>query len=44
MYINFVELECTLLQAKFQYHRTTGSGGEDFKGFYHKGIAAILVM
>ena len=30
MYINFVELECILLHAKFQDHRTYGSGGQDF--------------
>ena len=29
MYINFVELESLMLHAKFQEHRTSGSG-EDF--------------
>ena len=29
IYINFVELESPMLHAKFQYHRTSGSG-EDF--------------
>ena len=24
-----------MLHAKFKDHRTCGSGGEDFKGFYH---------
>ena len=24
-----------MLHAKFQDHRTSGSGEEDFKGFYH---------
>ena len=24
-----------MIHAKFQYHRTSGSGEEDFKGFYH---------
>ena len=24
-----------MLHAKFQDHRTSGSGKEDFKGFYH---------
>ena len=30
IYINFVELESPMLHAKFQDHRTSGSGGEDF--------------
>ena len=34
-YINFVELESPVLHAKFQDYRTSGSGEEDFKGFYH---------
>ena len=29
IYINFVDLECPMLQAKFQDHRISGSG-EDF--------------
>ena len=33
--VNFVELESSMLHAKFQDHRTYGSGEEDFKGFYH---------
>ena len=33
IYINFVELESPMLHAKFQNHRTSGSGEEDFKGF-----------
>ena len=32
MYIHFVELESTMLHAKFQDHRTSGSG-KDFKRF-----------
>ena len=36
IYINFVELESPMLHAKFQDHRTSGSGEEDFYlGFYH---------
>ena len=35
IYINIVELESLMLHAKFQYHRTSGSGTEDFEGFYH---------
>ena len=30
MYMNFVELESQMLHAKFQDHRTTGSGEEVF--------------
>ena len=34
-----------MLQAKFQDHRTSGSGEEDFKRFLpYMGVAAILVM
>ena len=34
-----------MLHAKFQYHRTSGSGGEDFfKVLPYMGMAAILVM
>ena len=29
-YINFVELHCLMLHAKFQNHRPSGSGEEDF--------------
>ena len=36
IYINFVELEFPMLHVKFQDHRTSGSGEEEFfKGFYH---------
>ena len=31
----FVEPQSSLLHAKFQDHHTSGSGEEDFKGFYH---------
>ena len=30
IYINFVELESPMLHVKFQDHRTSGSGEEDF--------------
>ena len=30
IYTNFVELESPILHAKFQDHRTSGSGEEDF--------------
>ena len=30
VYINFVELESLMQHAKFQDHRTSGSGEEDF--------------
>ena len=30
IYINFVELYCLMLHAKFQNHRPSGSGEEDF--------------
>ena len=30
IYINFVELHCLMLHAKFQNHRPSGSGEEDF--------------
>ena len=35
IYINFLELESPMLHAKIQDHRTSGSGEDDFKGFYH---------
>ena len=45
IYINFVELESPMLHAKFQDHRTSGSGEEDFLRFLpYMGMAAILVM
>ena len=45
IYINFVELEPPVLCAKFQDHRTSGSGEEDFLRFLpYMGMAAILVM
>ena len=31
IYTNFVELESPMLHAKFQHHRTSGSGEEDFQ-------------
>ena len=34
IYINFVELLSLMLHAKFQNHRPSGSGEEDFKGFF----------
>ena len=34
-----------MIHAKFQDHKTSGSGEEDFKGFLPPiGMAAILVM
>ena len=30
IYIKFVELDCLMLHAKFQSHRPSGSGKEDF--------------
>ena len=34
-----------MLHARLQNNRTSGSGEEDFKGFYHfMGMAAILAM
>ena len=45
IYKNFVELESPMLHAKFQDHRTSGSGEEDFLRFLpYMGMAAILVM
>ena len=35
IYINFVELGPLMLHAKFQDHRTSVSGEEYSKGFYH---------
>ena len=32
-----------MLHTKFRGNQFTGSG-EDLKGFYHMGVAAILVM
>ena len=44
-YINFVALESLMLHAKFQDHRTTGSGEEYFLRFLpYMGVVAILVM
>ena len=44
IYINFVELESPMLNAKFQGNRTSGSGEEDLKFLPYMGMAAILVM
>ena len=44
IYINFVELESPMLHAKFQDHRTSGSGEEDFLRVLYMGMTAILVM
>ena len=45
IYIKFVKLESLMLHAKFQDHRTSGSGEEDFLRFLpYMGMAAILVM
>ena len=43
--MNLVELESPMLHAKFQDHRTSGSGEEDFLRFLpYMGMAAILAM
>ena len=45
IYINFVELESPMLQAKFRDHKTSGSREEDFQRFLpYMTVAAILVM
>ena len=45
VYINFVELRCLTLHAKFQNHRPSGSGEENFQKFLlFIAMAAILVM
>ena len=45
IYINFVELDSPMIHAKFQDHRTSGSGEEDFKKYLsYMGMAAIFVM
>ena len=45
IYTNFVELESTMLHAKFQDHRISGSGEENFQRILpYIGMAAILVM
>ena len=44
-FINLVELESPILHAKFQDHRTSGSGEEDFLKFSpYMGMAAISAM
>ena len=35
IYTNFVELHCLMLYAKFQSHRPSGSGDEDFNVFFY---------
>ena len=35
IYINFVEFEFQLLHDRFQDHRTSGPGEEDFIGFHN---------
>ena len=45
IYIYFVELLSLMLHAKFQNHRPSGSGEEDFSRFLlFIAMAAILVM
>ena len=45
IYINFVEFEFPILHAKFQDHRTSGSGEEEFLRFLpYMDMVAILVM
>ena len=38
IYIDFVELQSLILHAKFQDHRTSGSGEEDLKVFTKYGL------
>ena len=45
IYINFVELEFQMIHAKFQDHRSSGSGQEDFLRFLpYIGMVVILVI
>ena len=45
IYINFAELLSVMLHAKFQNHRPSGSGEEDFQRFLlFIAMVAILVM
>ena len=48
IYTNFVELLSLMLHAKFQNHRPSGSGEEDFLSFFFFllfiAMVAILVM
>ena len=45
IYINFVELHSLMLHAKFQNHRSSGLGEEDFKRFLlFIAMVVILVM
>ena len=39
IYINFVELESLMLHAKFQDHRTSGSGEDFLKFLTYMGMA-----
>ena len=42
IFIKFVELESPMLHAKFQDHRTSGVGEEDFKAFTICGHGDLL--
>ena len=44
IYINFVELLSLMLHAKFQNQRPSGSGEEDFKGFFLLFIAMAAII
>ena len=47
IYINFVELESSMLHDKSHIHRTSGSREENFKGFFqnfYMSMVVILVM
>ena len=44
IYVNLVELESLNLYAKFQDHRTSGSGGIFLRFLTYMGVAAILDM
>ena len=48
IYINFEEIESSMLHDKCHIHRTSGSREENFKGFFflnfYMGMVVILVM
>ena len=48
IYINFVELHCLMFHAKFQNHRPSGSGEEDFLNVFaiysHGGHVGHVTM
>ena len=44
IYTNFVELESLMMHAKFQDHRTSGSGKDFYRFLPYMSVVAILVM